>query len=60
MPNRHKTPLLGWHPADPTLKPWVADRARRAGITVREYLDRLLAEHRKEVEQQETATEEHS
>jgi hypothetical protein len=25
----------------------------RTGVTVREYLDRLLTEHRKEVEQQE-------
>jgi hypothetical protein len=57
---RNKTKLIGWHSEDPTLKPWITDRASQAGITVREYLDRLLAEHRKEVEQQETATEEHS
>jgi hypothetical protein len=33
---------------------WLAGRAARAGVTVREYLDRVLAEHRAQVEQAET------
>jgi hypothetical protein len=57
MPNKHKNKLVGWNPEDPTLKQWVTDRAAKAEVTVREYLDRVLAEHRKTVEQQETTTE---
>jgi hypothetical protein len=57
MPNQHKTPMIGWHSEDPTLKPWIAARAKSAGTTLREYLDRLLTEHRKQVEQH-TETEE--
>lgn len=60
MPNKHKTRLIGWNSADPTLKQWITDRATQAGITVREYADRVFAEHRKQAEQQaETATEDH-
>jgi len=54
MPGQNKTPLIGWHSEDPTLKPWIVARAGQAGTTVREYLDRLLAEHRRKVEQQES------
>ena len=52
MPNKHRTPLIGWNSEDPTLKQWITDRAAKAGVSVREYLDRLLAEHRRKVEQQ--------
>jgi hypothetical protein len=52
MPGQNKTPLIGWHSEDSTLKPWITARAEQAGTTVREYLDRLLAEHRKQIEQQ--------
>lgn len=55
MPGQNKTPLIGWHSEDPTLKPWIVARAGQAGTTVREYLDRLLAEHRRKVEHQEAA-----
>ncbi len=52
MPNVHRSKLIGWNSEDPTLKQWIKDRAAHTGTTVREYLDRLLAEHRKQVEQQ--------
>jgi hypothetical protein len=53
MPNKHKTPMIGWHSEDPTLKPWIAARAKQAGTTAREYLDRLLAEHRRQTKKEE-------
>jgi hypothetical protein len=55
---RNKTKLIGWHSEDPTLKQWISEQAEQAGVTIREYLDRLLAKERKRVErQQETTTE---
>jgi hypothetical protein len=57
VPSQHKTKLIGWNSEDPTLKQWIKDRSVQAGVSVREYLDRLLAEHRRKVEQQETTTE---
>ena len=53
MPSQHKTKVIGWHPEDPTLKEWVKDRAARTGVTIREYLDGVLAEHREKVAQQD-------
>ena len=50
MPNQHKSRLIGWNSADPTLKQWIKDRADRAGVTVREYLDGVLSEHRRQIE----------
>ena len=55
MPNQHKTPLLGWHPSDPTLKPWVKGEAERLGVTVREFLDEALAEKRQRTAEREAA-----
>lgn len=43
MPGKNKTPLIGWHSVDPTLKPWVEAEAERRGITLREFLDAVLA-----------------
>jgi hypothetical protein len=47
MPNQHKNALLGWNPADPTLKPWVKAEAERRGMTIRELLDEALGAYRK-------------
>lgn len=59
MPNApHKTKLIGWHSEDPTLKEWITDQAAQAGVTIREYLDRLLAKERKRVERQQATTTE--
>lgn len=44
--SRNKTPLIGWHSADPTLKPFVDAEAARRGITVRELLDEALRDYR--------------
>ena len=46
MPGQNRTPLIGWHSADPTLKPWVTAEAARRDITERELLDEALAEYR--------------
>jgi hypothetical protein len=54
MPNQHKTKLLGWHPSDPTLKPWVEDEAERLGVSVRELLDRALRDFRERTTKKET------
>jgi len=43
---RNKTPLIGWHSADPSLKPWIEAESERRGITIRELLDEALAEYR--------------
>jgi hypothetical protein len=43
MTGKNKTPLIGWHSADPTLKPWIKAEAERRGQTVREFLDEVLA-----------------
>ena len=42
----HKTPLIGWHSADPALKPFIDAEAKRRGITVRELLDEALSMYR--------------
>jgi hypothetical protein len=50
MPNQHKTPLIGWNPSDPTLKPWIESEASRRGITRKEVLDEMAAEYREKHE----------
>lgn len=50
MSSQHKTKLLGWHPSDPTLKPWVKAEAGRRGVPQREILDEALAAYRTVVE----------
>lgn len=42
----NKTPLIGWHSADPTLKPWIKAEAARREITERQLLDEALIEYR--------------
>jgi hypothetical protein len=46
MTGKNKTPLIGWHSADPTLKPWVEAEAQRRGVPAREVLDEALSEYR--------------
>ena len=31
MPSQHKNPPVSWHPADPTLKPWIEAEASQRG-----------------------------
>jgi len=50
MTGKNATPLIGWHSADPTLKPWLEAEAERRGITQRELLDEALEEYREHVE----------
>ena len=46
MPNAHKNPLISWHSQDPSLKTWILNEASKQGVTLREYLDEVLAAHR--------------
>jgi len=46
MTGKNKTPLIGWHYADPTLKPWVDAEASRRGVPARVVLDEALSEYR--------------
>ena len=47
MVGKNATPLIGWHSADPTLKPWLeVERERRGMESLRELLDEALSEYR--------------
>lgn len=46
MPGKNKTKLIGWHSDDPTLKAWIKAEADRRGMTIREFLDEVLAQYR--------------
>ena len=54
MTGKNATPLIGWHSADPDLKPWVKAEAARREITERELLDEALSEYRDRVESTQT------
>ncbi len=45
MPNKHKTPLLGWH-APAELAAWARAEAQRRGVPLKVVLDEALAEYR--------------
>jgi hypothetical protein len=57
MTGKNATPLIGWHSADPTAKPWVKAEAGRRGITERELLDEALAKFRADCETTQTTGE---
>lgn len=44
MPNKHKTPLLGWHPKSAEDAAWVQAEAERRGGRGKGALSRLLDE----------------
>lgn len=44
--NRHKTPLLGWHPRQAELGAWVRGEAERREIPYGAILDEAVAEYR--------------
>ena len=50
MVGKNATPLIGWHSADRTLKPWIESEAERRGMTMRELLDEMASEYRERVE----------
>ena len=39
----NRTPLIAWHSADPTLRPWIKAEGQYRGITDRELLDEAAA-----------------
>jgi len=52
MGGKNATPLIGWHSADPTLKPWLEAEVERRGMhTMRELLDEMAAEYRERVDE---------
>lgn len=52
MAGQNKTRLIGWHPADPGLKPWAEAQAKRRGVPLARILDEALARYREQVEQE--------
>lgn len=51
MVGKNATPLIGWHSADETLKPWLEAEQKRRGMgTMRELLDEMASEYRERVE----------
>ena len=51
MAGKNATPLIGWHSADPSLKPWLEAEFKRRGMdTMRELLDEMAAEYREQAE----------
>ena len=46
MTGKHATPLIGWHSADPALKPWIKAEAERRDVTASAVLDEALRWYR--------------
>ena len=58
MTGKNATPLIGWHSADPTLKPWLEAEFKRRGMdSMRQLLDEMAAEYRRTRETTETTQE---
>lgn len=51
MPNKHKTPMLGWHPPA-ELSEWVKAEAKRRGVPYRVLLDEALSDLRTKLTEQ--------
>ena len=51
MPNKHKSPMLGWHPPA-ELSAWVRAEAERRGVPLKVILDEALAGYREHIEGQ--------
>ena len=49
MPNQHKTPLLGWHPASAELAAWLRAEAERRGVPLARILDEAAEAYRQQV-----------
>lgn len=49
MPNKHKTPMLGWHPPA-ELAAWARAEAERRGVALKVILDEALDLYRKTTE----------
>ena len=58
MTGKNKTPLIGWHSADPDLKPWIEAEADRREVTASAVLDEALRWYRTWLagQQQESVT----
>lgn len=46
MPNKHKNPMLGWHPESAELGVWVRAEAERRGVPYKEIIEEAVAEYR--------------
>jgi hypothetical protein len=49
MPNKHKTPMLGWHPPA-ELSAWARAEAEHRGVSLKVVLDEALARYREHIE----------
>jgi hypothetical protein len=56
MPNKHKTPLLGWHPPA-ELAAWARAEAGRRGVPLKVILNEALTRHRDYIERQRNRKE---
>jgi hypothetical protein len=56
MPNKHKTPLLGWHPPA-ELGVWARAEAERRDVPLKEILNEALAAYRDHIESQRNRKE---
>lgn len=52
MPNKHKAPMLGWHPPA-ELSAWVRALAERRGVALKVVLDEALSRYREQTEKEE-------
>ena len=57
MPSQHKNPTLCWHPPA-ELSAWARAEAERRDVALKVILDEALSRYHKQVEQQDTTTEE--
>jgi hypothetical protein len=46
MPNKHKNPMLGWHPKSAELGAWVKAMAKRWGVPYSAIIEDAVAEYR--------------
>ena len=51
MPNKHSTPMLGWHPPA-ELSAWARAEADRRGVPLKAILNEALSRYKRHVEQQ--------
>jgi len=56
MPNKHKTPLLGWHPPA-ELAAWARSEAKRRDVPLKDILNEALTRHRDYIERQRSRKE---
>jgi hypothetical protein len=57
MPNKHKNPMLGWHPKSAELGVWVRAEAERRGVPYKEIIEEAVAQYRARLSEHEARRE---